>query len=258
TIHDLNYCYGKFMTVLLTQSSKEANRNIFDMNKFNPSKYEFENITENENSNLECETNFMDDDNKLEGRIFMDSPFFKRYVSQMCDVHKSVVNSGTNDNRYYAPDIADYITNHYMPFAPMWSALLLKVVAPTVNRLNNANIEGYFNIMKKYVLNNEGNLEVGRFITKMKNYTSQLCSEIKLHIPMKRNKRDITQCNGQRRISKKYKFQTSTPISHEKSNANNISKLNLSESSTHANALNNGLLLDVEYCMNSPDPMFTI
>ncbi|KAK0070910.1 hypothetical protein PV325_013890, partial [Microctonus aethiopoides] len=157
-------------------------------------------------------------------------------------------------------------------------------VAPSVNRLSNANIEGYFNIIKKYVLNNEVNLKVGRFITRMKNYTSQLCNEIKLNIPMRRNKRDIRQCNEQNkndplieetwqkkkalysyfegwslgRISKKHKFETSTPISHEKSNTNNLSKLNLSESSTHVNALNNGLFFDVEYYMNSPDPILTI
>lgn len=139
--------------------------------------------------------------------------------------------------------------------------------------------------MKKYVLNNEVNLKVGRFITKMKNYINQLCNEIKLRIPLKRKKRDITQCNGQNlnnniieetwqkkrkalfshfegrslgRISKKHEVKTSTPISKENTNVTDISKLNLSENSTHANALDNGLFLDVEYYMNSPDPTLTI
>lgn len=119
TIHDLDYCYEKFMTILLTKSSKEANSSIFDINKCNTSKYEFENEAPSQKSNSECETNFMDEDNKLEGRIFMDSPFYKRYVSKMCELQKSVVNIGSNDNKYYAPEIANYITNHYMPFAPM-------------------------------------------------------------------------------------------------------------------------------------------
>ncbi|KAK0074296.1 hypothetical protein PV326_012569, partial [Microctonus aethiopoides] len=193
---DLMIIVDKFMTILLTQSLKEANSSIPDMNKFNTSKYEFE----NENFNLECETNYMGDDNKLEGRMFIDSLFFKRYLFKMCEVQKSVANIDIIDNKYYAPEIADYITNHYMPFALMWSALLLK--------------QSFRSSVVQDVVNQD--------------------------------------------VDQKHEFETSAPISHEKSNANNISKLNLSKSSTHANALDNGLFFDVEYYMNSPDPLLTI
>ncbi|KAK0076609.1 hypothetical protein PV325_005095 [Microctonus aethiopoides] len=239
---DLMIIVDKFMTILLTQSLKEANSSIPDMNKFNTSKYEFE----NENFNLECETNYMGDDNKLEGRMFIDSLFFKRYLFKMCEVQKSVANIDIIDNKYYAPEIADYITNHYMPFALMWSALLLKQVAPSV-------ISSSISVLRVGV-----------------NFPP-------VTIPMRRNKRNITQCNEQNEndplieetcsvvqdvvnqdVDQKHEFETSAPISHEKSNANNISKLNLSKSSTHANALDNGLFFDVEYYMNSPDPLLTI
>lgn len=164
----------------------------------------------------------------------------------------------------------------------MWSSLLLKQVSPDTIRLSNANIEGFFNIVKKYVLN--GEVKVGRFIKKMKDYTRQICAELKLNIPLKRTRRNTQYRNIQKsstlveetwqrkrkplyshfegrslgRIAKKYKLSTSTPISNRSTNTIDLSELNLSESFTHANALDNGLFLDVEYYMQSPDPTFTI
>lgn len=167
----------------------------------------------------------------------------------------------------------------------MWSALLLKLVAPGTIRLSNASIEGFFNIVKKYVLNGAVNLKIGRFIKKMKDYTKQICAELKLNIPLKRKKRNV-QCRNMQnindilieetwqkkrkalyshfegrslgRIAKKYKLDTSTHISNKSAEVINISDLNLSESSTHANALSNGLFFDVQYYMQSPDPTYTI
>lgn len=173
-----------------------------------------------------------------------------------------------------------------MPFVPMWSALLLKIVTPNIFRLSNANIEGYFNIVKKYVLNGEVNLKVGRFVKKMKEYNKQMCAELKLNIPLKRRKRNI-QCHNIQyinnilteetwekkrkplyshfegrllgRVSKKYKSDTSTPIANKNSETLDLSELNLSESSTHANALANGLFLDVNYYTQSYiNPTLTI
>lgn len=119
----------------------------------------------------------------------------------------------------------------------------------------------------------------------MGDYTRQICAELKLNIPLKRKKHSIQYRNVQKindtlveetwqrkrkplyshfegrslgRIAKKYKLQTSTPISNKSTNMIDLSELNLSESSTHANALDNGLFLDVEYYMQSPDPTFTI
>lgn len=173
-----------------------------------------------------------------------------------------------------------------MPFVPMWSALLLKMVTPDTLRLSNAaTVESYFNIIKKYVLNGEVNLKVGRFIKKMKNYNKQIYAEIKLNVPLKRKKRSIRCQNVQNinnalieeiwqrkrkplyshferrlleRIAKKYKLDTSTPKSNKDTKILDIPELNLSESSTHANALDNGLFLDVDYYMQSSDSALTI
>ena len=60
------------------------------------------------------------------------------------------------------------------------------------------------------------------------------------------------------RIAKKYNFCTSTPLSNQSINTMDLSKFNLSENSTHANALDNGLFLDVEYYLESTEPTFTI
>lgn len=52
-------------------------------------------------------------------------------------------------------------------------------------------IEGYFNIVKKYVLNGEVNLKTDVSLKKMKDYNKQICAELKLNIPVKRRKRNI-------------------------------------------------------------------
>lgn len=285
TLDNLDYCYEKFMTILLTSCSKEANDNIIDINKFHTSKYKYDNDESEMNSDFENNADFSEENYKLEGRIFIDSPFYKRFNSKLYEMKNILDNNSKRDNKYYSPEIADYITNNYMPFVPMWSALLLKQVSPDIIRLSNANVESYFNIVKKYVLNGEVNLKVGRFLKKMKDYTRQICAELKLNIPLKRKKRGIKYYNvhnlndilveetWQRkrkplyshfegrslgRIAKKYKLNTSTPISNRSTNTIDLSELNLSESSTHANALDNGLFLDIEYYMQSPDPTFTI
>jgi len=119
----------------------------------------------------------------------------------------------------------------------------------------------------------------------MKDYNKQICAELKLNIPVKRRKRNIQCQNVQNinntlieetwqrkrkplyshfegrslgRIAKKYKLNTSTPISNKNSETLELSELNLSESSTHANALDNGLFLDIDYYMQSSDPSLTI
>ena len=47
------------------------------------------------------------------------------------------------------------------------------------------------------MLNDETNLKVGRFAKKIKDYTEQICAELKLNIPIKRRKRNIKHRNVQ-------------------------------------------------------------
>lgn len=89
-------------------------------------KYKYDNNIFDENSDTESNADLLDENYKLEGRIFIDSPFFKRYNSKLHKLKSKIQNNNIQStNRYYAPTI-EYITNHYMPFVPMWSALLLK------------------------------------------------------------------------------------------------------------------------------------
>lgn len=59
-------------------------------------------------------------------------------------------------------------------------------------------------------------------------------------------------------IAKKYKLNTSTPILNKNSETLELAELNLSESPTHANAVDNGLFLDIDYYMQPSDPSLTI
>lgn len=292
SLDDLDFIYEQFMTILLTFSSETAKKCIININE-HIAKCKYNDNDNNDNNDHNDFNNNADEfgnkNDKIEGRIFLDSPFFKRYSSKLHELRKNINENAGDDaenNEYYAPEIADYITNHYMPFVPMWSALLLKLVASNEVRLSNANVEGYFNIIKHQVLNNEINLKVGRFVRKMKNYTRQICAEIKLNIPLKRRRKRTIRRNVQNlndslieetwkrkrksnnkyshfegrslgRIVKKRMLESSTPVSNKNSTFN-LSELNLSENSTHANALSNGLFLDVDYYMASPESTFTI
>jgi len=44
-----------------------------------------------------------------------------------------------------------------MPFAPMWTKILLSLIIPDVARLSNAYVESYFNVVKKKILQGEVN-----------------------------------------------------------------------------------------------------
>lgn len=283
TIDALDQVFERFMTVLLTTDREEAQRNVVLL-------HDLHHLIKD----AETPSKIVGDDDPveavsgdgLEGRVYADSPFFHRYYAKLLSVKGDVIDT-ENDNEYFAPEVADYVTQSLMPFVPMWSALLLKHVVPDRARLSNANVECYFNLVKRDVLEGKVNLKIGRFIDKVKNYKSFLCAEAAINTPLKgrrpkakvvkrlsckrtrlsakldspshslvqemwqrKRKAQYSHLEGRLlgKITKKVEisnFRTSTPkqVNHDQS------LLNRSDSSTHANALSNGLFMDVAYYM---------
>lgn len=60
TLYDLDYCYEKFMTILLTSSSEEAHNNIIDINKFHTLKYKVESEIHKKNSDFGSNADFLE------------------------------------------------------------------------------------------------------------------------------------------------------------------------------------------------------
>jgi len=132
TLDYLNYCYEQFMTILLTFCFTEAGNCIININEYYSTKYKYNNNNMIDiDSDIENNENLLHENYKLEGRIFSDSSFFKRYSSKLYELKNKIqANSVENTNKYYTPAITEYITNHYIPFVSMWSALLLKIITP--------------------------------------------------------------------------------------------------------------------------------
>jgi hypothetical protein len=87
--------------------------------------------------------------NKNKNRIFTTSPFLRDIIKKYIKLKEQVPTDDNITNVYYNPEIAEYVTYKLMPFASMWTSILLSSITPDVSRLSNAYVESYFNIVKK-------------------------------------------------------------------------------------------------------------
>ena len=124
---------------------------------------------------------------KREGRVFTESPFFPHFEERYIDVKKRFDDGSISiTNVYYNDGIAVLITQRFMPFACVWSGILISRKFPEISRISNAYAESHFNVVKHEVLKHEKNLKIGRFVTKEKKYVQSLVAELKIKIPVKR------------------------------------------------------------------------
>lgn len=192
----LDEIFEEFITILLTPKEEKSQINIIYLNQlrtkgsvFNGTDFE-ENKEgeekeeeEDENQDFEYENILINDKNK--GKIFSASPFFRRYNYKYVHLKQRIEESDDITNKYYSPEIAEYVTYKLMPFVPMWSSILLSQIVSNVARLSNAYVESYFNVVKNGILQKDVNLKIGRFINKMKNYKCSLIAEAKIKVPIK-------------------------------------------------------------------------
>lgn len=60
-----------------------------------------------------------------------------------------VLNEHEIFNKFHCQRLVKYITDSYMPYAPVWTGILLAKVKPLINRLSNSMIEDYFTFVKE-------------------------------------------------------------------------------------------------------------
>ncbi|KAF2887359.1 hypothetical protein ILUMI_18815 [Ignelater luminosus] len=114
-------------------------------------------------------TEYEDTEFPVSGQV-MDSPFyvfFQKVYTDVFDNYYLVPESNQHTcNPYVHIAFAKYLLKHYMPYVPLWSALMskLKPVASNTIRYSNSNAESWFKIVKHDVLNEKKNLKAGRFI----------------------------------------------------------------------------------------------
>ena len=80
-------------------------------------------------SEEECnfDSSFYEEDKKEAKKITILSPFKNHFVQIKNKVKTKILNSSTyKTNAYFLPSFIEYILVHYMPYAPLWTGLLLK------------------------------------------------------------------------------------------------------------------------------------
>jgi len=283
-ILELDEIFKEFITILLVPDAQKTEISITRLQEFHKKSYIIDEIEDTEESE-DFEDDSLLTNNKNENRIFTASPFFTRYNNIYVKVKEQVQIDDDITNKYYNWEIAEYITYKLMPFAPMWTSILLSSVIPGVARLSNAYVESYFNIVKKEILQGEVNLKIGRFINKMKNYNSSLIAEAAIKVPLKSRRRTIKRLYPesplnplvremwQRRKKGKHshmegrqlaqmakKIKSVSDVSTPPRNIEEAKQILMQQSnnSTHNQALNNGLFLDIDYYMQDTEMSITI
>lgn len=80
--------------------------------------------------------------------LFKSSPFFKHFTSILPVQFES--QESTDLNQFYNPQILKLIMEKYMPFVPLWSALLIRQVYD-VDQFSNAYVENHFGNLKNNI-----------------------------------------------------------------------------------------------------------
>lgn len=134
---------------------------------------------------------FSKPDSDKANTLYRNSPFYKHFFNLPVPEITSV---GEDVNIYYNVKFLDTILNKYLPYCPLWSALLLKRTC-NKQRVSNSPVENYFGHMKNNVLNNKRNLKCSRFVRKLREHVLSVYKELQLGI----QKSGL--CKKQKRIS---------------------------------------------------------
>ena len=81
--------------------------------------------------------------------------------------------------------IANHIVEKYIPFVPMWSAIVLSKVAPTIKRVCNAYSESGFNKKKHGILKGQKHLSAARYVEESRRYNNSVVSYENLDVNLK-------------------------------------------------------------------------
>lgn len=131
------------------------------------------------------------------------SLFYKHFDKVRYNIDEDVLNDATNS--YYNPKLYDLIMKKYIPYLPLWSAIMLKRFDR--NRVSNAPVENYFNTMKHRILRGERNWKCSRFVratreTVLALYKEMLCVIPKSNLTGRFHRQDKVMWNRRRPVYK--------------------------------------------------------
>ncbi|KAF2904265.1 hypothetical protein ILUMI_01913 [Ignelater luminosus] len=109
-----------------------------------------------------------DEDDLDTGPLYRNSSFFTYFnaIFQRCFLAFGKDES-SNANPYYNSKLLNVIITKYMPYLPLWSAILLKTKFG-LSKISNAPVENFFGNLKHHCLNDEKNWKCFRFSRKLR------------------------------------------------------------------------------------------
>lgn len=111
----------------------------------------------------------------------LSSRFSNFYLPVYTDLKQRLSQDSSNPlNDLYSQQMADMVTNKYMPIIPLWSGMMWKYVLDEELNSHNGFIESKFKTLKYSVLQNRRNLQPTEYIRSYIKYNIGKINELKL------------------------------------------------------------------------------
>ena len=169
-LKELDAVFERMMTVLVTPCEHEARNAREELDEMRLK--EFGAFTSEKDEGVRQNgTEKLKSKEKNEDTIYKDSPFHSRYSEKLKKINDEVVVSDdAPTNQFQCVPYAEYAVDQHMPFAPMWSAILISKNHPEIGRLHNQHNEAHFHVVKETVLENKKDMPIGRVVKRLKHY----------------------------------------------------------------------------------------
>ena len=81
-----------------------------------------------------------------------------------------------------------------MPFATMWTAILISNKHPDISHLHNQHVEAHFHVTKHTVLDGKEDLPIGRVVRRLQHYSRSLTKQIRFGVMKKKGSTPKPEC----------------------------------------------------------------
>ena len=193
-LEELDAIFDKMLSVLVAPFELEA---IIARNELHELRVKgFEKLISEENENdTENEPKKFEGRKRKEDSINKESSFYSRFLEKL-NILKIQLNPSENHvpkNNLHSLIVAQYIVDHYMPFATMWTEILISKDRPEISHFHNKHVEAHFHTVKDTVLDKNEILSIGRVIRRLKGYSTNLTKSIRFAVVKKKGSKPKTE-----------------------------------------------------------------
>ena len=182
----LDEIFKHFATILLAKSEEKANDSIIAISSMIKKNIRNDNKLSEDINEIIKDAEDVEDFQCEYTAIYRNSQFFNRYdemVVLLC--RKLEGKESCITNKYYAPEFLKYAVRKYMSYTPLWSALDLDLVDPSISRISNAFVESANRVMKEIVFEGTTNASIADRVRQLKTARMDTMAKIKLDVRLK-------------------------------------------------------------------------